>query len=135
MDTTVVRGDAPPAAVHTLEDFKRNFGLLEAALSKGAPARACVACGDVLLAGHGDVRRSLWKDRGYAAGFSYWCGSVADTVDPHADIAKLWSWVDWIRARHGSQEHNNFFFATALPRLARTLLKRRYVCGEGGVRT
>ncbi len=57
---------------------------------------------------------------------------AADGVDPRADIAKLWSWVEWIRSHNGTQEHNNFFFATALPRMARALLKRRYVCAARG---
>ena len=66
---------------------------------------------------------------------------IADGADPRADIQKLWTWVEWVRNRNGTQEHNNFFFTVALPRVARTLLKRRCVfvratrhCGTAGVR-
>ena len=51
---------------------------------------------------------------------------AAEDTDFAAEINKLGTWIKWITDRKGTQDHNNHFFKTALPRITRVLLGRAY---------
>ena len=50
-----------------------------------------------------------------------------DMVNPHQDLANLKTWVTWIKAGLGTEEHDHHFYCNSMPKIVKLLLKRELV--------